>query len=90
MSGINGVKYKIMPESPEIDLKGVEEEVKKLVISFGGTNKEYSIEPVAFGLKALIAFFFYPEEKNIEELENKLSEVKSVASVQLVDMRKIA
>jgi len=90
MAGINGAKYKLMPTSPEIDLKVIEEDAKKIVENFGGKNKEYSIEPVAFGLKAVIVFFYYPDDKNAEELENKLSKIENVASVQLIDMRKIA
>lgn len=90
MAGINGAKYKIMPVSPEADLDKIKEDAKKIVEDFGGQNKEYEIEPVAFGLKAIIVFFFYPDDKNPEEIENKFSEMENVNSVQLIDMRKIA
>jgi Translation elongation factor EF-1beta len=90
MTGINGAKYKLMPTSPEVNLKVIEESAKKIVENFGGKNKEYSIEPIAFGLKAVIVFFFYPDDKNIDTIEEKLSKIKDVASVQLIDMRKIA
>lgn len=90
MSGINGVKYKLMPESPNVNLKAIEESAKKIVEDFGGKNKEYSIEPIAFGLKAVIVFFFYSDDKNIDIMEEKLSKIKDVASAQLIDMRKIA
>jgi len=90
MSGINGAKYKLMPESPSVDLKSIEKAAKKVVEDFGGKNKEYSIEEIAFGLKALIVFFFYPDDKNIDSIEPKFAKIKDVASVQLMDMRKIA
>lgn len=90
MVGINGAKYKLMPESLEIDLKKIEEEAKRIVEGFGGTNKEYSIEPIAFGLKALIVFFFYPDDKSTENLEEEFSKIEGVQSAQLIDMRKIA
>jgi translation elongation factor aEF-1 beta len=90
MSGINGAKYKLMPESPSVDLKSIEIAAKKIVEDFGGKNKEYVIEDIAFGLKALIVFFFYSDDKNIDSIEPKLAGIKDVASVQLVDMRKIA
>lgn len=90
MTGINGVKYKLMPESPNADLDAIEESAKKIVEEFGGKNKEYSIEPIAFGLKAVIVFFFYSDDKNIDVMEEKLSKIKDVASAQLIDMRKIA
>ncbi len=90
MVGINGVKYKLMPESPSVDLIKIQESAKKIVEEFGGENKEYSIEDIAFGLKAVIVFFFYSDDKNIDSMEEMLSKISDVASVQLVDMRKIA
>jgi len=90
MVGINGAKYKLMPVSPEVNLKSIEDSAKEIVEKFGGKNKEYSIEPIAFGLKAVIVFFFYPDDKNVESLEDKFSKIENVASVQLVDIRKIA
>lgn len=90
MVGINGVKYKLMPVSTEANLKEIEEKAKRIVEEFGGTNKEYSIEDIAFGLKAVIVFFFYADNKNIESIEEKLSKIPDVASAQLIDMRKIA
>jgi len=90
MSGINGAKYKLMPESPNVNLKAIEESAKKIVEDFGGKNKDYSIEDIAFGLRAVIVFFFYSDDKNIDIMEEKLSKIKDVASAQLIDMRKIA
>ncbi len=90
MTGINGVKYKLMPVSPEVDLGAIEEAAKKIVEEFGGNNKEYTIEPVAFGLKAVIVFFFYSDDKDIDSMEDKLAHIPNVASAQLIDMRKIA
>ncbi len=90
MTGINGAKYKIMPTSPEVNLEKIKESAKKIVEDFGGTNKEYIEEPIAFGLKAIIVFFFYPDNKNVEGLEEKFSKIENVASTQLVDMRKVA
>ena len=90
MVGINGVKYKLMPESTEVDLKEMENAAKKIVEEFGGTNKEYSIENIAFGLRALIVFFFYHDDKNIDVMEERLSKIPNHASVQLIDMTKIS
>ena len=90
MTGINGAKFKVMPTGPDVDLKKIEEEAKKIVQNFGGTNKEYSIEPIAFGLKALIVFFFYPDDKNTEKLTEEFEKIENVVSAQLIDMRKIA
>lgn len=89
MAGVNGAKYKLMPTSPEADLDAIQEAAKKIVEEFGGTNKEYEIQPIAFGLKAVIVFFFYPDDKDIEALESKFSAIEDVASCELVDQRKI-
>ena len=90
MAGINGVKYKLMPESPESDLAKIEADAKKIVEEFGGTNKDYEIQPIAFGLKAIIVFFFYPDDKDPEPLEEKFAGIENVNSCELIDMRKIA
>ncbi len=90
MAGLNGIKIKIMPDSPNADLKEIENEAKKIVESLGGFNKEYSIEPIAFGLKALVVFFQFPEDDEIEKVENALKKIKNAQSVQIIDMRKIA
>lgn len=90
MAGINGAKYKLMPESPDTDLDAIQAAAKKIVEEFGGNNKEYEIQPVAFGLKAVIVFFFYPDDKDPEPLEEKFASIENVASCELIDMRKIA
>lgn len=90
MAGLNGIKIKIMPDSPNVDLKKIENEAKKIVESLGGFNKEYSVEPIAFGLKALVVFFQFPEDSNAEKVEDIFKKIKNVQSVQLIDMRKIA
>ena len=90
MVGINGAKYKLMPESPSVDLETIKESAKKIVEELGGTNKEYSEEPVAFGLKAVIVFFFYPDDKSVEDMEDKLQSIENVQSATLIDMRKVA
>ena len=88
--GITAVKIKLMPTSPSADLNHIEQEAKRIVESNGGINKEYEIEPIAFGLKAVIAFFQWPEEKEIESLEESLKKIKEVQSVRTIDMRKMA
>lgn len=90
MAGINGAKYKLMPVSPDSDLNAIQEAAKKIVKDFGGTNKEYEIEPIAFGLKAVIVFFFYPDNKDTEHLEEEFAKIENVQSAKLIDMRKVA
>lgn len=90
MVGTNGAKYKLMPTSPDVDLDAIQDAAKKIVKEFGGINKKYEIEPVAFGLKAIIVFFFYPDNQDSEAFERKFATIENVASAQLIDIRKIA
>lgn len=90
MTGIAGIKIKIMPNSPDADLEKIKANAKEIVEQEGGQNKDYEEELIAFGLKAIIAFFHWPEEKEIEPLEEKLKSIDNVQSVQTIDMRKIA
>lgn len=90
MTGINGAKYKLMPTSPDADLDAIQTAAKKIVEDFGGNNKEYEVTPIAFGLNSITVFFFYPDDKVVDEVETKLAEIENVSSVELTDMRKIA
>jgi elongation factor 1-beta len=90
MSGIAGIKIKIMPESPSVDLEKIKEEAKSIVEGKNGRNREYEEEPIAFGLKAIIAFFEWPEEGELDEVEEAFKNIENVQSVQVIDMRKIA
>jgi len=87
--GTAGIKIKIMPDSPQVDLDVIQKKAKKLVEENGGRNREYEIQPIAFGLNAIIVFFEWPEEKELENIEQRFSKIKNVSSVQVIDMRKL-
>lgn len=86
--GIAAVKIKILPTSLEVDLDELKTEVKSIVEQLGGKNCSFEEEPIAFGLKALIAFFAWPEERELEELENAMNALEEVSSLQVIDMRR--
>ena len=54
----------------------------------GGKNCNIDQEPIAFGLEALIAFFAWPEELELESLEEEINALEKVSSVQVIDMRR--
>jgi elongation factor 1-beta len=87
--GTAGIKIKVMPNSPDANLDEIQKKAKKLVEENGGRNREYEIQPIAFGLNSIIVFFEWPEEKELEYIEQKLSKIKNVSSVQVIDMRKL-
>lgn len=86
--GIAAVKIKIMPTSPEVDFEKIKDTAKSIIEKNGGKNCKFEEEPIAFGLKALIVLFAWPEELELESLENSLNRVDEVSSVQVIDMRR--
>jgi elongation factor 1-beta len=83
------VTMKIMPDSPETNLDELETKVTELITGYGGEVGKKEIEPVAFGLKALILIFVADEAKgSTEDLEKQISEVEGVTSVEITDVRR--
>lgn len=87
--GTAGIKIKIMPTSPEVDLETIKSSAQKYIENKGGRNSKFDEEPIAFGLKAIIAYFEWPEEKELEEVEEGLKKLENVASIQIIDMRRL-
>ena len=83
------VTLRIMPESPDSNLKAIEQNVSKLVKEFGGEVGKVEEKPVAYGLKALNIIFIMDESiGSTEELEKKAAEVPHVSSVEVTDVRR--
>jgi translation elongation factor aEF-1 beta len=82
------VKMRIMPESPTVNLKEIEEQAKKILEKEEGKNPRAEIEPVAFGLNAIILGFSLDESKSIDNIENKLKNIPNVNSAEVVDFRR--
>ncbi len=84
------VTLKIMPQNPGVDLSRIEEDAKKEIIRFCGSEEfKTQIEPVAFGLKSLNILFVMDEGKGSTELlENKISQIDGVESVEVTDVRR--
>jgi len=84
------ITIKVMPGSPDVDLNELENKVMKEIKKFTGeTETKNEIEPVAFGLKALKITFVMDENKgSTEKLENNISKIKGVNSVEVIDVRR--
>ena len=84
------ITLRVMPDSPETDLIKLEYEVIKKIKNFAGeTEIKREIEPVAFGLKALKIIFVSDEKNsNLDELENNISALNNVNSVEIIDIRR--
>jgi len=84
------ITLKVMPSSPEADLKSIQSAVEKLIAEHSGKMHKCDVEPVAFGLKALI-FQFVLDEKlgSTEPLEEKISAVPEVESVMVTGVTRL-
>ncbi|MEK6936550.1 MAG: elongation factor 1-beta [Nanoarchaeota archaeon] len=83
------VTIKLMPSSPETDLKKIEEKAVEEIKKFGGQIGRIEQEPIAFGIKALKISFFSDESKsNLDPLEESLGKIKEVESVETTEVRR--
>ena len=79
--------YRIMPESPEVDIERVQNDIKAAAESVGASLNRADIKPVAFGLKALeIVIIMDDKSGKSGELEEKLNAIEGVQGVELTDM----
>ncbi|MCK5149785.1 elongation factor 1-beta [Candidatus Pacearchaeota archaeon] len=86
--GIALLTIKLMPSSPEEDLEKIKEKAKEIIEAGQGKKVRFEEEPVAFGLKAVIAYFDLDESQELDPIEKKLGEIESVSSSQVTDMRR--
>lgn len=90
------VTMKVMPSSPDEPLGPIREAVSKEITEFGGrigTMRDgtvaIKVEPVAFGLQALVFMFSMDESLGgTEDVEKKISQLPGVESVQVTDVRR--
>jgi elongation factor 1-beta len=84
------ITLRIMPDSPDIDLKKVEvEALKKIKVFSGMDNHKVEIVPVAFGLKAVDILFVMSENKgSTDALEADISKIEGVNSAEVTDVRR--
>lgn len=79
---------KIMPESPEVDLEAVKNKVTESIREDVDSDITYEEEPIAFGLKAIIANFSLDESKQIDPIQEKLTSIENVKSAEVADFRR--
>jgi elongation factor 1-beta len=82
------LKIKLMPGSPESDLDKIQQDAKKILDENNAKGQNFEIEPIAFGLKALIVGFGIDESQELEPIENALREIDDVNSAEVIDMRR--
>jgi elongation factor 1-beta len=74
---------KIMPESPEVDLKALEERIRTTVPETRDVQKE----PIGFGLSALKVAIIVPDSAGApEKVEDALRAIQDVESAEIVSL----
>ena len=85
--GDAAVRMKVMPESTDVDLVALKEEIKKAVPGFA---RLHAIEemPIAFGLKALIVVTIMDDKggHSPEQIETTFSKIPGVESVEVEEV----
>lgn len=80
---------KLMPEGPDMDMDKVKAEIKNLIPE---DTELHSIEeePIAFGLVALNVMVVVDDgEGGTEQVEENLSNIDEIASLEVVDVRRL-
>ncbi len=77
------MKLKVMPEDVDVNLEEIYEKIKQ-VAPEKVEIKDYKIEPIAFGLKALLILAVMPDEGGIgDQLIERIQSIEGVESVEV-------
>lgn len=80
---------KLMPESPDVDLAQIKSDVEKSIPEEAELHK-IEEEPIAFGLVALNVMVVVGDaEGGTEIVEETLSRIEGINSVEVVDVRRL-
>ena len=82
--GSVAVTFRILPDDAEADLEPIKTRVRK---TLGGALRDMKEQPVAFGLKAIVAIAVVGDaEGGSDRLEQSLAALPGVGSVETVDV----
>ncbi|WP_457549004.1 elongation factor 1-beta [Archaeoglobus sp.] len=77
------MKLRVMPEDVDVDLEKVYEKIKE-VAPENVEIRDYKIQPIAFGLKALLVVAVMPDEGGIcDQLVERIQNIEGVESVEV-------
>ncbi|MGB0653081.1 MAG: elongation factor 1-beta [Thermoplasmatota archaeon] len=81
--------YRVMPESPEVDLEQLRTDIKAAMPDVAEV-KGFEEKPFAFGLKALeTTIVVADDEGNNDKVEEALMGVANVQGAELLDMGRV-
>jgi elongation factor 1-beta len=80
------VRIRILPAEAESNLENVVESIKKSVPR-GMEMKNSSMEPIAFGLKAIVGDFLLDDaEGQMDKLEGSIKSVEGVGEIEVTNI----
>ena len=82
------IKLKIMPNGVDTDLEAIKTIGKQKIEEQEGLINNYEEQPIAFGLKAIIATISWSEAKDTDIVENIFKSIEGVSSVDIIDYRR--
>jgi len=80
------MKIRVMPSDVDINLEEILEKVKNIQIE-GLELRDHTIQPIAFGLKALVLLAVMPDAEGIgDRYIEEISKIDGVESVEIENM----
>ncbi len=77
--------YRLMPDGPDVDLKGVQDQLKSVLpqgIELAGSQ----IKPVAFGISALLVRVVGPDKEGVpDSIEAAFGKLPGIQNVDIVE-----
>ncbi len=82
------ITFKLMPESPEVDLAPIKEKALEIAKEAGSIGEmQAKEEPIAFGLKAVLVLAMYEVEgSDFDAIAIKMGEIEEVQSSEIAKM----
>ncbi len=83
------VTYKIFPTDVTVNFDDLKKKIESSLPKFAEVYG-YGEEPVAFGLKVLLAQFKFPEDQTgvLEEFEKRMEKLDGVSQMQTINVRR--
>ncbi|AIG97451.1 elongation factor 1-beta [Archaeoglobus fulgidus] len=80
------MKIRVMPSDVDVDLNEVLEKIKNIQME-GVEIRDSAIQPIAFGLKAIVLMAVMPDMEGIgDRYVEEIGKIEGVESVEIEDM----
>ena len=82
------ITFKLMPESPEVDLEPIKKQGLEIAQKYGSIGEmQAKEEPIAFGLKAVLILAMYEVEgSDFDKIAEEMGQIEQVQSSEIAKM----